>query len=77
MTTRAKTIMLAFTMVSVLATPFAEAARLGKGKSAGMQRSAPPVLTNNKRRRARLRRLRKRPLRLKLNPNPARASAPR
>lgn len=41
MTTRAKTIMLAFTMVSVLATPFAEAARLGKGKSAGMQRSAP------------------------------------
>lgn len=41
MTTRAKTIMLAFTMVSVLATPFAEAARMGKGKSAGMQRSAP------------------------------------
>ncbi|WP_047248643.1 Tim44 domain-containing protein [Chromobacterium subtsugae] len=41
MTTRAKTIVLAFTMVSVLATPFAEAARLGKGKSAGMQRSAP------------------------------------
>lgn len=41
MTTRAKTIMLAFTMVSMLAAPFAEAARLGKGKSAGMQRSAP------------------------------------
>ncbi|AXE29499.1 Tim44 domain-containing protein [Chromobacterium phragmitis] len=41
MTTRAKTIVLAFTMVSVLATPFAEAARIGKGKSAGMQRSAP------------------------------------
>ncbi|POA97526.1 Tim44 domain-containing protein [Chromobacterium sinusclupearum] len=41
MTTRAKTIVLAFTMVSVLATPFAEAARLGKGKSAGMQRSTP------------------------------------
>ncbi|OHX21385.1 Tim44 domain-containing protein [Chromobacterium sphagni] len=41
MTTRAKTIVLAFTMVSVLASPFAEAARLGKGKSAGMQRSAP------------------------------------
>ncbi|POZ63905.1 Tim44 domain-containing protein [Chromobacterium alticapitis] len=41
MTTRAKTIVLAFTLVSVLATPFAEAARLGKGKSAGMQRSTP------------------------------------
>ncbi|UTH76367.1 Tim44 domain-containing protein [Chromobacterium sp. IIBBL 290-4] len=41
MTTRAKTTILAFTMVSVLATPFAEAARLGKSKSAGMQRSAP------------------------------------
>ena len=41
MTPRAKTIMLAFTLVSVLAAPFAEAARLGGGKSAGMRRSAP------------------------------------
>jgi len=41
MTPRAKTMMLAFTLVSVLAAPFAEAARLGGGKSAGMRRSAP------------------------------------
>lgn len=41
MTPRAKTIMLAFTLVSVLAAPLAEAARLGAGKSAGMRRSAP------------------------------------
>lgn len=41
MTPRAKTMILAFTLVSVLATPFAEAARMGKGKSSGMQRAAP------------------------------------
>ncbi|WP_036665376.1 Tim44 domain-containing protein [Paludibacterium yongneupense] len=38
---RAKTILLAFTMVSVLAAPLAEAARLGGGRSAGMRRVAP------------------------------------
>ncbi|MDF0605785.1 Tim44-like domain-containing protein [Neisseriaceae bacterium TC5R-5] len=41
MNTRTKTILLAFTMASVLVAPFAEAARMGKGKSAGMQRATP------------------------------------
>jgi len=41
MTPRAKTILLAFTLVSVLAAPFADAARLGSGKSSGMRRTAP------------------------------------
>ena len=39
MPTRAKTVILAFSMAAMLATPFVEAARLGKGKSAGMRRS--------------------------------------
>lgn len=42
MSPRMKTIFLAFSMVSVIAAPFAEAARLGKGKSAGMARSTTP-----------------------------------
>ena len=41
MITRAKTSILALSLIAVLATPFAEAARMGKGKSAGMQRAAP------------------------------------
>lgn len=41
MTQRAKTVLLAFTMASVLASPFADAARLGKGGSFGMRRAAP------------------------------------
>lgn len=38
---RAKTTVLAFTLVTLLAAPFAEAARLGKSRSSGMMRSAP------------------------------------
>ena len=41
MITRAKTSILALSLIAVLATPFAEAARVGKGKSAGMQRATP------------------------------------
>lgn len=41
MTTRAKTVILAFSMISLLAAPLAEAARVGSGKSSGMRRSAP------------------------------------
>ncbi|MGM8062355.1 Tim44 domain-containing protein [Vogesella indigofera] len=41
MTSRAKTALLALSLISILAAPFAEAARLGKGRSAGMQRSTP------------------------------------
>ncbi|MDN0074641.1 Tim44 domain-containing protein [Crenobacter sp. SG2303] len=41
MTTRAKTTILALSLVSLLAAPFADAARLGKGKSYGMRRAAP------------------------------------
>lgn len=41
MSTRAKSTFLALSMVCLLAAPFADAARVGKGKSAGMQRSAP------------------------------------
>ena len=41
MNSRVKTTVLALSLITVLAAPFAEAARLGKGRSAGMQRSAP------------------------------------
>jgi hypothetical protein len=41
MNARAKTIVLAFSLVSLLAAPFAEAARMGKSKSYGMRRAAP------------------------------------
>jgi hypothetical protein len=41
MTPRAKTTVLAFTLVTLLAAPFSEAARLGKSRSSGMMRSAP------------------------------------
>lgn len=41
MNARAKTIVLAFSLVSLLAAPFAEAARMGKGRSYGMRRAAP------------------------------------
>lgn len=41
MITRAKTSILALSLMAVLASPLAEAARLGKGKSSGMQRAAP------------------------------------
>lgn len=37
----AKTIVLAFSLVSLLASPIAEAARMGHSRSAGMRRSAP------------------------------------
>jgi hypothetical protein len=38
---RAKTMILAFSLASLLLAPLAEAARIGKGRSAGMRRSAP------------------------------------
>lgn len=41
MISRAKTSFLALSLIAVLASPLAEAARVGKGKSAGMQRAAP------------------------------------
>lgn len=41
MISRAKTSILALSLIAVLASPLAEAARVGKGKSAGMQRAAP------------------------------------
>ncbi|MCW3480163.1 Tim44-like domain-containing protein [Neisseriaceae bacterium JH1-16] len=41
MTTRAKTTILALSLVSLLAAPIADAARMGKGKSSGMRRAAP------------------------------------
>ncbi|RXZ43657.1 Tim44 domain-containing protein [Crenobacter cavernae] len=41
MITKTKTTLLALTLVSLLAAPLAEAARMGKGRSSGMQRSAP------------------------------------
>jgi len=41
MNARAKTIVLAFSLVSLLAAPFAEAARMGKSRSYGMRRAAP------------------------------------
>lgn len=41
MTSRAKTAFLALSLICVLAAPLAEAARLGKGRSAGMQRATP------------------------------------
>ncbi|BEV73029.1 MULTISPECIES: Tim44 domain-containing protein [unclassified Paludibacterium] len=41
MNSRAKTIILAFSVVSLLLSPLAEAARMGKGRSAGMRRAAP------------------------------------
>ncbi|TCP12991.1 putative lipid-binding transport protein (Tim44 family) [Crenobacter luteus] len=41
MTTKTKSALLALTLVSLLAAPLAEAARVGKGRSSGMQRSAP------------------------------------
>ena len=39
MNTRAKTMILAFSLASMLAAPFAEAARMGGGRSSGMRRS--------------------------------------
>lgn len=41
MNSRVKTTVVALSLITVLASPFAEAARIGKGKSAGMQRSTP------------------------------------
>lgn len=41
MTSRAKTAIMALSLICALAAPFADAARLGKGKSAGMQRATP------------------------------------
>lgn len=41
MTGLTKTTVLALTLISVLAAPFADAARLGKSRSLGMQRSVP------------------------------------
>lgn len=41
MNSRTKTTVLAFCLVSLLAAPFAEAARLGKSRSYGMRRAAP------------------------------------
>ncbi|RQW25868.1 Tim44 domain-containing protein [Rhodobacteraceae bacterium CH30] len=41
MSSYAKTLVLALSMASMLAAPFAEAAKLGKSKSFGMKRSAP------------------------------------
>ncbi|GGY15245.1 Tim44 domain-containing protein [Paludibacterium paludis] len=41
MTSRAKTILLAFSMVSLVAVQTAEAGRIGGGRSSGMRRSAP------------------------------------
>lgn len=41
MNSRVKTTVLALSLITVLASPFADAARLGKGRSAGMQRSTP------------------------------------
>jgi hypothetical protein len=41
MNARAKTVVLAFSLVSLLAAPFAEAARMGKSRSYGMRRAAP------------------------------------
>jgi len=41
MNTRAKTALLAFTLISLLAAPFADAGRLGGGRSYGMRRAAP------------------------------------
>ncbi|TIC83367.1 Tim44 domain-containing protein [Crenobacter intestini] len=41
MVTRAKTAVLAFSLATLLAAPFAEAAKLGKSKSFGMKRSTP------------------------------------
>lgn len=41
MISRAKTSLLALSLIAVLAAPIAEAARVGKGKNAGMQRATP------------------------------------
>ncbi|MBV8645778.1 Tim44 domain-containing protein [Paludibacterium sp.] len=41
MNSRAKTMILAFSLASLLLAPLAEAARIGKGRSAGVRRSAP------------------------------------
>ncbi|WP_174876074.1 Tim44 domain-containing protein [Vogesella oryzae] len=41
MNSRVKTTVLAISLITLLASPFADAARLGKGRSTGMQRTAP------------------------------------
>ncbi|TDR80655.1 Tim44 domain-containing protein [Paludibacterium purpuratum] len=41
MNSRAKTAILAFSLISLLLSPLAEAARMGKGRSVGMRRAAP------------------------------------
>lgn len=41
MNSRARTMLVAFTLTSMLAAPFAEAARMGKSRNSGMQRAAP------------------------------------
>ncbi|SCK14205.1 Tim44 domain-containing protein [Vogesella sp. LIG4] len=41
MNSRVKTTILAFSLITLLASSFADAARLGRGRSAGMQRAAP------------------------------------